>query len=145
MAEQPVYFYPAKKLPAGKDSDDVPRLEPATCTEAESFVLRVLDDSMEPEFKKGCMIVIDPTGRATEGSYVLAHRPLAANPVSGKQDAEVGDYLFRQLSCDNQNQWSLKVLNPDYPQEHLPISLENVVGVIVQRAGVRRAYHKRYD
>jgi len=55
-----------------KPADENPRLEPSTCTEAETFVLQVLDDSMEPEFAKHCMIVIDPTGHARDGSYVLA-------------------------------------------------------------------------
>ena len=43
---------------AGQGSD---RLEPSTCVEGEPFALRVLDDSMQPEFRRGCVIVIDPT------------------------------------------------------------------------------------
>ncbi|MBX2884114.1 MAG: S24 family peptidase [Granulosicoccus sp.] len=145
MAEQTVHFYPARKSGTNDDSTPAPRLEPATCTEAESFVLRVLDDSMEPEFRKGCMIVIDPTGRATDGSYVLAHRPLVNTEAVSDSTNDVGEYVFRQLRREGENQWTLHVLNQQYPQESAPISLNDVVGVIVQRAGVRRAYHKRYD
>ena len=80
MSENELRFYP--QLPsvsnAAQDRSntgappDRARLEPATCTEAEPFALRVQDDSMQPEFRTGCIIVIDPTGRATDGSYVLA-------------------------------------------------------------------------
>lgn len=94
------------------------------------------------------MIVIDPTGRATDGSYVLAHRPLRrdnAQSQAGHTDDNVGDYVFRQLRRENGDQWSLRVLNAEYPQEPVPVTIKDVVGVIVQRAGVRRSYHKRYD
>ncbi|MEM7260148.1 MAG: S24 family peptidase, partial [Pseudomonadota bacterium] len=105
--------------------------EPSTCTEAEPFALRVLDNSMEPEFRRGCVIIIDPTGRATDGSYVL---------VEGQRDV-----LFRQLSKVDDG-WCLRALNQDYPPSHeVADDLSNVLGVIVQRAGVRRSYHKRYE
>ena len=34
-----------------------------SCSENEPYALQVIDDSMEPEFAKGCVIVIDPTGK----------------------------------------------------------------------------------
>jgi len=109
------------------------RLEPGTCTEAEPFALRVLDDSMQPEFRPGCIILIDPTGRATEGSYVLANITPDEGPI------------FRQLRKNNKNDWMLCALNDSYPETVTLKSLDAIMGVIVQRAGVRRKYHKHFD
>ena len=46
---------------------------PTTCIEAEPFALRVTDDSMEPEFAAGCIIIVDPH-RCREGRGVRARR-----------------------------------------------------------------------
>ncbi|MGI9334876.1 MAG: LexA family protein [Gammaproteobacteria bacterium] len=107
-----------------------PSTQPSTCVEAEPFALRVTDDSMEPEFANGCIIIVDPTGHARDGAYVLA---------------EIGgEYLFRTLRIDEDGQ-RLEPLNPDYDATPLSEGLAAVRGVIVQRAGARRRYHKRYD
>ncbi len=112
-------------------------LEPATCTEAEPFALRVLDDSMQPEFRRGCIILIDPTGRATDGSYVLAD--------DGTQtDVPTEGLVFRQLQRDGGRGWLLRPLNSNYPVIPTAGNFSKIVGVIVQRAGVRRSYHKHY-
>ena len=140
MSESKIQFF--------KDSlTDVHRLEPSTCTEAETFVLQVLDDSMEPEFAQGCMIVIDPTGLATNGSYVLARRAPANTSHSTSVDPEVlvGDFHFRQLQRCDDGSWRLCSLNDAYPSEATSSDFSEIIGVIVQRAGTRRRYHKRYD
>lgn len=125
MTEKKLKFF--QRSPSAGELQD----EPSTCTEAEPFALRVLDDSMEPEFRRGCIIIIDPTGRATDGSYVL---------VEGKSDV-----LFRRLE-KKADGWSLQALNDLYPStDEVAQDLTNVLGVIVQRAGVRRSYHKRYE
>ena len=100
------------------------------CAEAALFSLQVLDDSMEPEFPQGCVIVIDPTALATDGSYVLAD--------------DDGGYLFRQLQRETQG-WSLTALNESFESVLLPTGLNTVRGVVVQRSGNRRSQHKRYD
>jgi len=137
-----------------KPTDDVQRLEPSTCTEAETFVLQVLDDSMEPEFAKHCMIVIDPTGHARDGSYVLARRPPdseiqpatanSANTNDASEQAQVEQFHFRQLRQAADETWQLCSLNSAYPSATTPSDFSEIVGVIVQRAGTRRRYHKRY-
>jgi SOS-response transcriptional repressor LexA len=125
MTEKAITFF--KQPPAADQIQD----EPSTCTEAEPFALRVLDNSMEPEFRRGCVIIIDPTGRATDGSFVL---------VEGNSDV-----LFRQL-VRKAGGWRLQPLNETYPpSDDIADDLSNVLGVIVQRAGVRRSYHKRYE
>jgi SOS-response transcriptional repressor LexA len=124
MSENTLKFF--RKAPDSAQIAD----EPSTCKEAEPFALRVLDDSMEPEFRRGCIIVIDPTGRATDGSYVL---------VEGQTDV-----LFRQLK-KNGSDWQLQPLNTQYAASNeVKNDLSNVMGIIVQRAGVRRSYHKHY-
>jgi len=134
-----------------KPAYDTQRLEPTTCTEAETFVLQVLDDSMEPEFAKHCMIVIDPTGHARDGSYVLAQRldNIELNPATlnadGGADSQVEQFHFRQLRRINDQSWQLCSLNDAYPSEATPSDFSEIVGVIIQRAGTRRRYHKRYD
>jgi len=126
----------------------VPRVEPATCTEAETFALQVTDNSMEPEFRERCIIVVDPTGQVTDGSYVLA-RPttVTTEHTSDAESAEaiVETFLFRQLRHSEDGGWLLCALNSDYPIQTTPSDLGEIVGVIVQRAGTRRSYHKRYD
>ena len=124
-------------VPASTDvvTPELPRLEPSTCTEAETFALRVLDDSMQPEFRKGCIIIIDPTGHARDGSYVLARMAVDSD-----------SHAFRQLRRTQDNQrWVLAALNEQYPYESTAEDLSEIVGVIVQRAGTRRRYHKHYN
>ena len=103
---------------------------PTTCIEAEPFALRVTDDSMEPEFADGCIIIVDPTGVAKHGAFVLAEMD--------------GAYIFRRLERTDEGD-SLVALNAGYPPVALTAGLASVRGVVVQRAGARRRYHKRYD
>ncbi|MGH8670895.1 MAG: S24 family peptidase [Burkholderiales bacterium] len=100
-----------------------------SCSGGESFSLMVLGDSMEPEFAEGEIIIIEPEGLATAGSYVLAFHN--------------EEWIFRQLVQDA-NTWLLRPLNPAYPDAAIS-DLSPVKGVIIQKArpGRRRA-SKRY-
>ena len=98
------------------------------CSESEPFALQVLGDSMAPEFYDGCIVIIDPAGLVEDGSYVFA--------------SYKDEYIFRQLKIVD-TQHVLCALNPEYPE--LKISgLNEIHGVIVQRAGKRRSEHKHY-
>lgn len=99
------------------------------CSGAESFALMVLGDSMAPEFCEGDIVIIEPEGLATDGSYVLAYW--------GEE------WIFRQLVRSDTG-WCLRALDPRYPDIALP-DLSPVRGVITQksRPGRRRAT-KRY-
>ncbi len=101
------------------------------CGSSEPFALQVIDNSMEPEFKKGCIIIIDPSGVVEHGSYVLAM-------------VENG-YIFRQLVIEDGVHY-LQPLHEDYLHEKRQITLEAVTGVIVQQAGTRgrRSERKKY-
>lgn len=94
----------------------------------EPFALRVLGDSMSPEFEEGHIIIIDPEGMVGEGAYVLAQTH--------------GEYIFRQLHIED-NRYYLKPLNTNYPTLEIN-GLSDIHGVIVQRAGRRRADRKHY-
>jgi SOS-response transcriptional repressor LexA len=106
-----------------------PDAELEACSSAEPFALMVLGDSMAPEFLEGEVILIEPEGLATDGSFVLA-----------KLDDE---WIFRQLVRHGDG-WRLQALNPEYPAADIP-GLDAVKGVVIQksRPGTRRAT-KRY-
>lgn len=95
----------------------------------ESFALMVLGNSMEPEFAEGEIIIVEPEGLATDGSYVLAFRN--------------DEWTFRQLTRAGQS-WLLRPLNPAFPGVEIS-DLTCVRGVVIQKTkpGRRRA-SKRY-
>jgi SOS-response transcriptional repressor LexA len=99
-----------------------------SCGQNEPFALRVLGDSMEPEFVEGHIIIIEPEGVFKDGSYVLALY----------QD----EYIFRQLVIVDER-YFLKPLNDNYPTLEMA-TLDTIKGVITQRAGSRRREHKHY-
>lgn len=104
-------------------------METRTCIEAEPYALRVTDDSMAPEFPLGCVIIVDPTGLAADGAFVLAEHD--------------GGYVFRRLRMDDDEIW-LEALGAGFPVIRPQQGLSAVKGVVVQRAGARRRDHKRY-
>lgn len=120
MSEPRVY---SRTIPIRAAADD------DGCSGGESFALMVLGDSMTPEFEHGDVVIIEPDGLATDGSFVLARGD--------------GEWVFRQLRRDG-DRWRLQALNPAYPATELA-DLAAVRGVIIQksRPGRRRAT-KRY-
>jgi SOS-response transcriptional repressor LexA len=95
------------------------------CAGGESFALMVLGHSMTPEFNEGEIIIIEPEGLATDGSYVLAWFQ--------------EEWTFRQLLRAGAG-WVLHPLNPAFADAPIP-DLTSVRGVIIQKAlpGRRRA------
>lgn len=103
--------------------------ESSACSGAEVFALMVLGDSMEPEFNEGEIIIIEPEGLVTDGSYVLAQLD--------------GEWIFRQLAKVGMC-WELRPLNPAYPAAAIS-DLSCVKGVIIQKSKPgRRKESKRY-
>lgn len=98
------------------------------CGSSEPFALRVLGDSMVPEFEDGCIIVIDPSGVIENGCYVIAEHD--------------DEYIFRQLVIDD-SRYYLKPLNEGYDVLEIP-DTNAIKGVIVQKAGTRRHHRKHY-
>jgi SOS-response transcriptional repressor LexA len=85
----------------------------------------VLGDSMEPEFVEGDIIVIEPEGLATDGSYVMAWL--------------ADEWIFRQL-VGAAGDWKLQPLNPKDTTANIP-DLSVIKGVIIQKSkpGRRKA------
>lgn len=99
------------------------------CSPLEPYALRVLGDSMEPEFTDGCVVIIDPGHVPHDGSYVVVDY--------------AGDLFFRQLVFDGDRRF-LKPLNPNYGSFEL-IPPYTIRGGVVQRFGRRRAERKHYE
>jgi SOS-response transcriptional repressor LexA len=120
--------FPIPVVPAGpQDTMADPALD--NCSAAESFALMVLGDSMEPEFVEGDIIIIEPEGLATDGSYVMAWLD--------------DEWIFRQLAKEGEG-WKLRPLNPKYPSASIP-DLSAIKGVIIQKSKPgRRKATKRY-
>jgi len=83
---------------------------------------------MSPEFKDGCIIIIDPEGVMNDGSYVLA-----------KQGEE---FIFRQLVFGD-GCYQLKALEAGHEMIEMP-DLSLIEGVVIQQAGRRKADRKHY-
>ncbi len=110
------------------DVERFSREEGSGCSADELFALQVIDDSMEPEFETGCIIVIDPAGVIQNGSFVFAQVD--------------GEYIFRQLLVQEEHIY-LKPMKSNYDTLEVP-NLDVIQGVIVQKAGTRRKHHKHY-
>ena len=104
--------------------------ELSSCGASEPFALRVLGDDMLPEFKEGNIIIIDPGGTVRSGCFVVA------NTDDG--------YIFRQLFIE-QERYVLRALKSGLREIPLNNGIDDIVGVVSQRAGRRRSEHKRYD
>jgi len=97
------------------------------CSYNELHPLQVLDDSMEPEFPKDCIIVIEPAEVCASGAYVIA--------VLGDER------WFRQYFKDVEGKQKLVAANPEYPEIPLEPGKYRIEGVIVQRNVRRKIKH----
>lgn len=86
-----------------------------------TFALRVVNDSMEPEFKEGMVLIVEPEMDAMPGDYVIAK--------NGSEET-----TFKKLVQDGAD-WYLKPLNPAYPIR--PLGGSTIIGVV-------RAVEKRF-
>lgn len=103
-------------------------LDIKSCAEAEPYALRVIGDSMAPEFLDGHIIVVDPVMKPRDGAYVVIDYR--------------GETLFRQFTAKDGKKL-LKALNKAYPTVEM-VEEYRVRGVVIQRAGRRRADQKHY-
>jgi len=99
------------------------------CSYNELYALQVTDDSMEPEFPAGCVIVIEPSQVCATGAYVVA-------TVDGER-------WFRQYRQDGAGRESLAALKPGYPEIEITGHEFRLEGVIVQRNIKREVKHYR--
>jgi len=105
------------------DTNEMPEemknmLESSSCSASEPVALQVVDDSMEPEFKKGNIIVIDRSGTIEHECYVVAM-------------VENGP-IFRQLLIED-GRYFIQPLNEAYLHERREISKEAIHARVVQQ------------
>lgn len=99
------------------------------CSGDEPFALRVVGNSMAPEFVDGQVVIVDPAFPAKSGTYVVVDYG--------------GEVMFGQLELGVDRQ-TLRFLNADYAPVELAPPF-TVKGVVIQRAGRRRSERKHYD
>jgi len=96
---------------------------------SEPYVLRVVGDSMAPEFEDGHIILIDPGLPARHGVYVVIDYG--------------GEILFGQFRLEGRRHWLYYLNDAHEPVELL--SPYTVKGVVTQRSTSRRKQTKYYE
>jgi SOS-response transcriptional repressor LexA len=100
------------------------------CSLSEPYALQVLGNEMEPEFPDRCIVIIDPTDKCGDGSFVFVE-------VEGVR-------WFRQYREDGAgNRW-LCALNGLYPEIELNGLDFKILGVIIQRNIRRQIKHYKH-
>ena len=102
----------------------------SSCAGNEPFVLQVLGDSMEPEFRDGAIIVVDPGVPLHHGAYVVIEYK--------------GEITFRQFVVRGDEHY-LVALNDKYEDE-LITGEYTIRGIVTQQArsrklGIKKAIH----
>lgn len=100
-----------------------------TADTTEPYALRVIGDSMAPEFLNGHIIIVDPGHPLRDGAYVVI-----------LQQEEV---LFGQYRRGSDGD-SLNYLNPLHPGRRLDTGFR-LKGVVIQRSTGRRKDLKHYE
>ena len=95
----------------------------------EPFALRVIGDSMAPEFNDGNIIIVDPGHPLVHGAYVVLE--VAEEVYFGQYEQIDGDQRLRHL-------------HPDFPVIPLQPGF-TLKGVVVQRSTGRRKDLKHYE
>lgn len=93
-----------------------------------TFVLTIRGNSMEPDFKEGDTVIIDPSVKPRPGSFVVAK--------NGRQEATFKKYRPRSIDVLGNEIFELTPLNEDYPtmrSDEMPIE---IIGTMVE--------HRRY-
>jgi SOS-response transcriptional repressor LexA len=83
------------------------------------FALRVVGDSMEPEFKEGEVVIVSPHVEAQPGDYVVVKDP--------EEKA-----TFKQLKKYGKR-WVLHPLNPNYEDQEVPRGKFKIIGKVVKK------------
>ncbi len=94
-----------------------------------TFVLIVRGNSMEPDFKEGDVVVIDPAVRPRPGSFVVAK--------NGREEATFKKYRPRGVDVLGNDIFELVPLNEDYPTMRSNEQTIEIIGTMVEH---RRFY-----
>ncbi|MBT5228655.1 MAG: S24 family peptidase [Methylococcales bacterium] len=102
-----------------------------SCAEREPYALRVMGNSMEPEFPDNCIIIIDPTPYCEHGNYVFV-------------ETSDEERWLRQFVVKGDKQY-LVAGNKEYPDIELPAGSFKIHGVVVQKNVKREVTHYDYE
>lgn len=94
----------------------------------EPFALQVVGDSMMPEFSSGQVVIVDPAFTVAPGAFVVV---------------DFGGEIILGVYQRNGSDVRLTFLNPGYEGLTL-VPPYQIKGVVIQRAGRRRAERKHY-
>ncbi|AIU29335.1 peptidase S24 [Pandoraea pnomenusa] len=95
-----------------------------------AFALEIEGQSMEPDFKEGDRIIVDPALQPQPGDFVVAK--------NGREEATFKKYRPRGIGQGGREVFELVPLNDDYPtinSEHEPA---RIIGVMVEHRRYRR-------
>ena len=95
-----------------------------------TFALKIRGDSMEPEFREGDRVVIDPEVRARPGDFVVAK--------DAKGEATFKQYRPRGFNEKGQDYFELVPLNDVYPHMRSDVQPIKIVGTMVEHRKYRR-------
>lgn len=95
------------------------------------FGLWLRGKSMEPFFKEGDLIIVDPEEAPQPGDFVVAK--------NGSEEATFKKYRPRGIDESGQEVFELVPLNDDYPTMHSDRQHIQIIGVMVEH----RSYRKR--
>ncbi len=96
------------------------------CSSHEPYALQATDESMEPEFIKETVIVVEPSERCDSGNYIVCDY--------------ANDTWFRQYIESDGRRW-LKALHPDFDDMEIKGPFK-VRGIVISQAYKRQ--RKRY-
>ncbi len=94
-----------------------------------AFALRVVGDSMTPEFQPGDIIVIDPMISPQPGDYVVAK--------NHSEEATFKKYRPRGKNDSSIDYFELVPLNPDYPSLRSDLDNLTIIGVQIEHISFR--------
>ncbi len=97
--------------------------------DSEAYALRVVGDSMLPEFSDGQIVIVDPAYPLSAGAFVVVD--YGGEVILGQYSTQDGQQRLLFLNVD----YSPLVLVPPY----------QIKGVVTQRAGRRRSERKHYS
>ncbi|WP_235961408.1 XRE family transcriptional regulator [Spirabiliibacterium mucosae] len=95
-----------------------------------SFALRIKGDSMEPEFKEGDVIIIDPNVTPLPGEFVVAK--------NGSEEATFKKYKADGTDDNGNNHFQLIPLNDDYSVKSSRTEPLVIIGTMVEHRIFRR-------
>ncbi|HDL7098248.1 TPA: helix-turn-helix domain-containing protein [Yersinia enterocolitica] len=95
-----------------------------------TFALKIEGDSMQPEFKAGDVIIVDPEIEPCPGEFVVAK--------NGDNEATFKKYRPQAISVNGVPVFELVPLNPDYPAIRSDMVPVTIIGTMVEHRIYRR-------